>query len=219
LGAYLDCTSISDFTDRFPTVSAHAHSVDLNPSTDLLPVSPAAHYYMGGIDADLRGRTSIEGLWAVGECSSTGVHGANRLASNSRRVGLVFGANVAIDVAQSLVEPDGKPETTPEALDLPLVAGPALEDLRQLMWDRVGLVRIGSGLWEARNGLLELESVLRRTIAGRVAVELSLMITLAALRRSESRGGHYRADYPELDPVQAHRTLVDPVRAAMVPVE
>jgi L-aspartate oxidase len=219
LGAYLDCTSISDFTERFPTVSAHAHSVDLNPSTDLLPVSPAAHYYMGGIDADLRGRTSIEGLWAVGECSSTGVHGANRLASNSLLEGLVFGANVAIDVAQSLVEPDGKPETTPEALDLPLVAGPALEDLRQLMWDRVGLVRIGSGLWEARNGLLELESVLRRTIAGRVAVELSLMITLAALRRSESRGGHYRADYPELDPVQAHRTLVDPVRAAMVPVE
>jgi L-aspartate oxidase len=99
---------------------------------------------------------------------------------------------------------------------LPLVAGPALEELRQLMWDRVGLVRIGSGLWEARNGLMELEPILRRTISGRVAVELSLMIVLAALRRSESRGGHYRADYPEPDPLQAHRTLIDPTRVNLV---
>jgi L-aspartate oxidase len=86
------------------------------------------------------------------------------------------------------------------------------------MWDRVGLVRTGPGLWEARNSLLELESVLRRTVAGRVAVELALMVTLAALRRSESRGGHYRADYPEPDPMQEHRTLIDPARAQMTGV-
>lgn len=218
LGAYLDCTAINDFTDRFPTVSAHAHSVGLNPTGDLLPVSPAAHYYMGGIDADINGRTSLPGLWAVGECSSTGVHGANRLASNSLLEGLVFGARVAADVAASTSDPEGEIRAPKESLDLPLVAGPALEDLRQLMWDRVGLVRVGSGLWEARNGLLELEPVLQRTIAGRVAVELALMVVLAALRRSESRGGHYRADYPEPDPLQAHRTLVDPLRVDMVPV-
>lgn len=218
LGAYLDCTSISDFSERFPTVSAHAHSVELNPSTDLLPVSPAAHYYMGGIDADIHGRTSLEGLWAVGECSSTGVHGANRLASNSLLEGLVFGAKVAVDVGENLLDVSGESRAPKEALDLPLIAGPALEDLRQLMWDRVGLVRVGSGLWEARNGLMDLEPILHRTIAGRVAVELSLMIVLAALRRSESRGGHYRADYPEPDPLQAHRTLVDPTRADMVSI-
>lgn len=217
-GAYLDCRSIPDFGERFPTVNAHAHSVELDPTRDLLPVSPAAHYYMGGIDADFNGRTSRAGLWAVGECSSTGVHGANRLASNSLLEGLVFGARVATDVAENLQETSGEPMAAKEALDLPLVAGPALEDMRQLMWDRVGLVRVGSGLWEARNGLMDLEAVLRRTIAGRVAVELSLMIVLAALRRSESRGGHYRADYPEPDPLQAHRTLVDPARADLVVV-
>ncbi len=218
MGAYLDARSLVNFAERFPTVNAHAHSVGLDPEHDLLPVSPAAHYYMGGIDADSSGRTSIHGLWAVGECSSSGVHGANRLASNSLLEGLVFGARASVDVGRNLVEPTGEPMAAKEAFDLPLVAGPALEELRQIMWDRVGLVRTGAGLWEARNHLLELENVLRRTIAGRVAVELSLMVVLAALRRSESRGGHYRADYPEPDPMQEHRTLIDPTRADLVAV-
>jgi L-aspartate oxidase len=99
-----------------------------------------------------------------------------------------------------------------------LIAGPALDDLRQIMWDRVGLVRSGSGLWEARNHVFELAGVLRRTISGRIAAELSLMVILAALRRSESRGGHYRADYPEPDPLQEHRSLTDATRADMVAV-
>jgi L-aspartate oxidase len=218
MGAYLDARSLVNFADRFPTVNAHAHSVGLDPEQDLLPVSPAAHYYMGGIDADSNGRTSIEGLWAVGECSSSGVHGANRLASNSLLEGLVFGARASVDIGRNLVEPSGEPRAPKEAFDLPLVAGPALEELRQIMWDRVGLVRTGAGLWEARNHLLELENVLRRTIAGRVAADLSLMVVLAALRRSESRGGHYRADYPEPDPMQEHRTLLDPTRADLVVV-
>jgi L-aspartate oxidase len=214
-GAYLDASSIMNFADRYPTVYAHAISVGLDPSEHLLPVSPAAHYYMGGIDADVNGRTSVPGLWAVGECSSTGVHGANRLASNSLLEGLVFGARVSADVAANLLEPAGEPTAPKEAFDLPLVAGPALEDLRRIMWERVGLVRTGDGLWEARSNILEMETVLRRTIAGRVAFELSLMVVLAALRRSESRGGHYRADYPEPDPMQEHRTLIDPTRAEM----
>jgi L-aspartate oxidase len=218
LGAYLDARSIINFSDRFPTVNAHAHSVGLDPTQDLLPVSPAAHYYMGGIDADLNGRTSLHGLWAVGECSSTGVHGANRLASNSLLEGLVFGTRVSLDVAQNLIDPVGEARAPKEALDLPLLAGPALEDLRQIMWDRVGLVRTGDGLWQARNNILDLDSVLRRTVAGRVAAELSLMVVLAALRRSESRGGHYRADYPEADPMQEHRSLIDPTPADTVAV-
>jgi L-aspartate oxidase len=217
-GAYLDARNIINFHERFPTVTAHAFSVGLDPSEHLLPVSPAAHYYMGGVDADSVGRTSLKGLWAVGECSSIGVHGANRLASNSLLEGLVFGARVAVDVGSGLVEPGGQPMASKESMDLPMVAGPVLQDLRQVMWDRVGVVRTGDGLWQARNHIMEMDSVLRRTIAGRVAADLSLMIVLAALRRSESRGGHYRADYPEPDPMQEHRTLIDPVSVDLVPV-
>lgn len=209
-GAYLDARSISNFHERFPTVTAHAMSVDLDPVQDLLPVSPAAHYFMGGIDSTPDGRTSVPGLWAVGECSSTGVHGANRLASNSLLEGLVFGARVAIDVDQHQIAPPGEVRVSKEALDLPVLPGPVLEDLRKVMWDRVGLIRTGDGLWAARNAILEMDSVLRRTITGSHASDLALMMILAALRRSESRGGHYRADYPEPDPTQRHRVLIDP---------
>jgi L-aspartate oxidase len=173
---------------------------------------------MGGIDADSNGRTSVAGLWAVGECSSTGVHGANRLASNSLLEGLVFGARVAADVIIGTVDPPSRAAAPKEAWDLPMVPGPVLQDLRQVMWDRVGLVRTGDGLWEARNNLLELDPVLRRTIGGRVAADLAIHIVLAALRRSESRGGHYRADYPDEDPMQSHRTLIDLTPVEMVPV-
>jgi aspartate oxidase len=79
------------------------------------------------------------------------------------------------------------------------------------MWDRVGLVRTGSGLWDARNRLLELQPALMGSIPGRVAFEVAALVTTAALRRSESRGGHYRADYPERDPFQANRNLVEPI--------
>lgn len=208
--AYLDARSIANFHERFPTVTAHALSVGLDPETDLLPVSPAAHYFMGGIDADPDGRTSVDGLWAVGECASTGVHGANRLASNSLLEGLVFGARVAVDVSTRMVEPNGEIRVPKESLDLPVVAGPALDDLRQIMWDRVGLIRTGDGLWAARNAILELDTILKRTIAGGHAGELALLMVMSCLRRSESRGGHYRADYPETDPTQGHRNLIDP---------
>ncbi len=208
--AYLDARSIINVHERFPTVTAHALSVDLDPTDSLLPVSPAAHYYMGGIDADTNGRTSVPGLWAVGECASTGVHGANRLASNSLLEGLVFGARVANDVASSADADIRGVEVPGDGLELPVVAGPVVEELRGVMWDRVGLIRTGDGLWQARNAIVEMEPVLDRTLAGRNAADLALLITMAALRRSESRGGHYRADYPDEDPKQAMRGLVMP---------
>jgi L-aspartate oxidase len=214
--AYLDGRSIINFHERFPTVTAHALSVGLDPTEHLLPVSPAAHYYMGGIDTDTHGRTSVPGLWAVGECSSSGVHGANRLASNSLLEGLVFGARVALDVASRANSDFGEVEAPRDGLELPVVAGPVIEDLRQVMWDRVGLIRTGDGLWEARNAIVDMEQVLSRTIAGRNAAELALLTTMAALRRSESRGGHYRADYPDEDPKQAMRALVMPGAAETV---
>jgi L-aspartate oxidase len=216
--AYLDARSILNFHERFPTVTAHALSVGLDPRENLLPVTPAAHYFMGGIDADIQGRTSVPGLWAVGECASTGAHGANRLASNSLLEGLVFGARVAVDVeSRANFEYKGV-EVPKEGLDLPVVAGPVIEELRQVMWDRVGLIRTGDGLWEARNSIVDMERVLARTIAGRNAADLALLVTMAALRRSESRGGHYRADYPDEDPKQAMRALVVPGAADTVKV-
>ncbi len=217
--AYIDARRIPDFHERFPTVTAHALSVGLDPVEDLLPVSPAAHFFMGGVDVDLRGRTSVEGLWAVGECSASGVHGANRLASNSLLEGLVFGARVAGDVSSAMVAPSGDLRTPKDSLDLPVLAGPVLQDLRKIMWEQAGLIRTGVRLWDARNAILELSPVLRRTIAGRNAAELAGMMVMSALRRSESRGGHYRADYPDPDPMQEHRTLIDPGPVEMVSVQ
>lgn len=209
--AYLDCRSIVNFHERYPTATAHSLSVGLDPSDHLLPVSPAAHFYMGGIDADISGRTSVPGLWAVGECSSTGVHGANRLGSNSLLEGLVFGARVAADVAAHAEAVESPVVEVPEdGLELPVVAGPALEDLRQVMWDGVGLIRTADGLHEARNAVVEMEGVLSRTITGRNAAALSSLIISAALKRTESRGSHYRADHPELDQAQAVRQLTEP---------
>ena len=218
-GAYLDARMIGNFSSRFPTVYTHAQSIGLDPTTDPLPVSPAAHYFMGGIDAGVDGRTSMPGLWAVGECASTGAHGANRLASNSLLEGLVFGARVATDVSARAPRLGSGPFLVPsEAMDLPLRPGPAFEELRKLMWERVGLVRTGNGLWDARNQLLDLDPVLRRSVGGRVAADVARFVIPAALRRSESRGGHYRADYPEPDPLQAERTMVQATPVELVPI-
>ncbi|HUG31872.1 MAG TPA: L-aspartate oxidase [Acidimicrobiia bacterium] len=208
--AFLDTRSVVNFHERFPTVTAHAMSVGLNPSEHLIPVSPAAHFAIGGIDADTTGRTSVAGLWAVGECASTGVHGANRLSSNSLLEGLVFGARVALDVRSQGSFDGGDIEIPADALEMPVVAGPVVEDLREVMWDKVGLIRTGEGLQEARNAIMEMEPILDRTISGRNAADLAMLMTMAALGRSESRGGHYRADFPDEDPSQGVRSLVSP---------
>ena len=214
LGAFLDARHIHALPTRFPTVFAICQAAGLDPRTDLLPVSPAAHYYMGGVDADADGRTSLEGLWAVGEVASTGVHGANRLASNSLLEGLVFGARVATDVAAHLTPPKGPWVAPVGAFDLPLEGGEEIPEVRQLMWERVGLVRTGAGIYEAERRLLtDLWDVLHTSIAGRVAAEVAGLVMAAAMRRTESRGGHYRADYPDLDPLQEQRVLVEPTRA------
>lgn len=210
-GAFLDARGIEGLRERFPTVSALCATAGLDPSVDLLPVSPAAHYFMGGIDTDSTGRTSLPGLWAVGECASTGVHGANRLASNSLLEGLVFGARAATDITADGEASRREGSAPAAAYELPTDPVPEIEDLRRVLWDRVGLVRTGSGLWEARNRTLDVESSLMKTVPGRVAFDVARLVIAAALRRSESRGSHYRADYPEPDRFQEARNLVDPI--------
>ncbi len=207
---YMDLRKVININDRLPTLTAHALSVGLDPVENLLPVAPAAHFLIGGIDVDLRGRTSLDGLWAVGESAASGVHGANRLASNSLLEGLVFGARVAADVAGRIEAPVGRLWAPKEALELPVAAGPMLEEMRKLMWGRVGPVRNGVGLAEAHDALLEMESVMQRTITGRNAHGMASMMVIAALRRSESRGCHFRADHPRPDPMQRHRMLLQP---------
>ena len=174
-----------------------------------MPVAPAAHYHMGGIAVDGQGRTSLAGLWACGEVASTGVHGANRLASNSLLEALVFGSRVAEDLraAAGRAFPSGR--------RVPAVHSATRRDaelqlsIRRVMWEKVGLVRDEKGLSTA---LDELEAMAEShpRIAGEARNLLSVgrLVTAAALARRESRGGHYRSDFPLPDPDWQRRIQV-----------
>ncbi len=217
-GAFLDARHLADgFPERFPTVFALAMAHGLDPRTDLLPVAPAAHYSMGGIDTDLGGRSSLPGLFAVGEASSTGVHGANRLASNSLLEGLVFGARVATMLPSD--RPAAHPVVPVGALDLSWGRGPEHAELRALMSRHAGVARTGDGLGSLADWLAAAH-VLDHTIDGRNARLLARLVTQAALVRTESRGGHHRLDFPEPDPAQAlrRRVVPSPVSARPLPV-
>ncbi|HXH08061.1 MAG TPA: FAD-binding protein, partial [Vicinamibacterales bacterium] len=219
--------------DRFPLLSATCRRAGLDLARDPIPVSPAAHYLMGGVATDLWGRTSIPGLFAAGESACTGVHGANRLASNSLLEGLVFGARagramrawVARDEwpeasARETLTPDGPPGEAPDASGATV---PDADTIRDLMWHDVGLFRDRDGLDRAL-GLLEpawraVEARLAREPAGRRAcwTTLSLLtvgrlIARAARRREESRGAHFRSDFPARDDLHWCRRAFETIR-------
>ncbi|WP_291832197.1 L-aspartate oxidase [Brevundimonas sp.] len=200
-GAYLDARAAvgAHFPDEFPAVFAACMHAGLDPRETPIPVAPGAHYHMGGIAAGLDGRTSLPGLFAVGECAATGVHGANRLASNSlleaaafgRRTGRAAGAEAGGEgrVVQAVVAPDLAPE--------------ALTALRVAMSDNVGVVRDAAGLTRA----LALMERLEQEARGALPVIAARLIAGAALERRESRGGHYRSDYPDTDADARHTRL------------
>ena len=201
---WLDATGFphGEFARRFPTVDAHCRRQGCDPARDLIPVSPAAHYTMGGVWTDVWGRTSIPGLYACGETAATGVHGANRLASNSLLEGLVFGSRVAEALAGASavgVVRHPEPEPLTLGLDSRAVLG-ARASIRARMWQDVGILRDGVGLERARGTLarwaaappgddLEARETVNLAVVGWAMAE-------AALRRQESRGAHHRLDFP-----------------------
>lgn len=204
-GAFLDATkALGDaFADHFPTVYASCIASGIDPSKQPIPIAPAAHYHMGGVAVDARGRTSIDGLWAGGEVSCTGAHGANRLASNSLLEAVVFAARIAEDI-------DGRSfaaRATP-SYDVPrnCAVPPSAEvSLRALMSSHVGVVRDGDDLADAVRTFAIMEQSVGN-IALRNMATTALIVATAAWSRRESRGGHYRSDYPSENPALAFRT-------------
>jgi len=197
---FLDCREAigEKFSAHFPTVYAACQSAGIDPAHQPIPVAPAAHYHMGGIATDARGRSSLEGLWAVGECASTGLHGANRLASNSLLEALVFGARAADDLKSSIVPRIGS--GTPPAPSR-FAAAPPPRALRDAMAKNVGLERDEAGLRAALETIAAIErasggepSLLNMTAAAKLTAA-------AALTRRESRGAQFRTDYPKTDAV------------------
>ena len=209
---------------RFPTIAQACHVAGLDLAADRIPVSPAAHYVMGGVETDLHGRTSIPQLFAAGEVACTGLHGANRLASNSLLEGLVFGARAADAMTAALrgaALPSPEAQTVTPATDA--ASAPNAFAVRDLMWRHAGLVRSRAGLDEAVRRLHAWRTATealrvaapgnreRRRLASLATV--GYLIARAALRREESRGGHFRADFPQRDDIHWRKHCADVLRA------
>ncbi|MEP6992553.1 MAG: FAD-binding protein, partial [bacterium] len=197
---YLDARKLGrGFAKRFPGIFALCGARGIDPRKDLIPVTPAAHYMMGGVVSDLNGRSTMARLWAVGEVSRTGVHGANRLASNSLLEGLVFAERVARDlVAAAALSrlPTVKKWTVPPLPDRG-AAQVAADRVREVMWRYAGIARTASGLRTAAANLDDIEQLLPEGATEELnLVQTAQRIVEGAMRRRESRGGHYRSDFP-----------------------
>lgn len=193
---------------RFPAVAEACEKAGLDPVSQAIPVAPAAHYHMGGVDTDAEGRSSLDRLWVCGEASSTGLHGANRLASNGLLEALVFARICAVGIAAELggvAAPDNVAPDFPPG-DIP-VNEDALQRMRRAMTDGVGVVRDAEGLKKALGVIAEVEAA-ACTETMRNMTATATLIAAGALAREESRGGHFRSDFPESDPDMAQRTKI-----------
>jgi L-aspartate oxidase len=207
-GAFLDAREAlgAHFADKFPTVHASCMAAGIDPAKQPIPVAPAAHYHMGGISVDTRGRTSLKGLWAGGEVSSTGAHGANRLASNSLLEAVVYAARIAEDIGDSpIAAPARLPGTLMDQQDRAMAA-PEEKSLRAIMTSHVGVIRHGDRLAEAVRAFAAVERD-TANIALRNMATTALLVAASAWARRESRGAHYRIDYPTVKPALANRTM------------
>jgi L-aspartate oxidase len=205
---------------RFPGIAATCARYGIDIGRDPIPTSPCAHYMMGGVKIDLWGRTSIPGLFAAGEVACSGVHGANRLASNSLLEGLVFGARAGRAALEDRPAP-GPPSVVVEGVEAirsvdPERAAAAVDALKSLMWEEVGILRDGGGLRRALAGTLELETGLgpraltREGLEARNLLFVGRLITESALGREESRGSHYRSDAPAREPGRGRHSIIAP---------
>lgn len=196
------------FPDAFPTVFAYCKAEGIDPRVDLIPVAPAAHYHMGGIAVDENARTSLPGLWAIGECASTGAHGANRLASNSLLEAIVFGARAATNVAHVARDDEKAATTATPTIGETAPTALALAMLRKTMTLNVGLERNADDLASALATIARLEHAGAGDPDLRNMTATATLIAAAALKRTESRGGHFRSDFPKADPTWAKRTFL-----------
>jgi L-aspartate oxidase len=204
---YLDLTHLdaAHLEKRFPRIYATCLRYNIDITTDLIPIRPAAHYAMGGVRTDLEGRATLPGLYAAGEAAATGVHGANRLASNSLLEGVVFGARAGRKMRDELRRAPGKVQTKPRAAysNGPVDAGveELVKEIQDLMWQDVGIVRERRGLTRALEKLNSLGSRVvhpktRRAYEAANIHAAGTLVARSALAREESRGAHYRTDFP-----------------------
>lgn len=208
---YLDLTDLdAEHTKRrFPRIYATCLQYNIDITSELIPIRPAAHYAMGGVRTDLDGRATLPGLYAAGEAAGTGVHGANRLASNSLLEGLVFGARAGRKMRDDLkIHSKSVSKKSPAAAysngPLPVPVETTITQIQELMWKQVGIVRTGSGLKQAIKTLEELCPQLahprsRREYEARNLQIAGALVARSALAREESRGAHYRTDFPDHD--------------------
>lgn len=197
----------ADILTRFPAVAEACARAGIDPVHQPIPVAAAAHYHMGGVAADAQGRTSLDGLWVCGEVASTGLHGANRLASNGVLEAVVFAGRVAEDVTRTIAP---RPDCPPLSLKFHPGGVPidpqVVAQLRQTMTDHVGVRRTEAGLRTALRQIASLAASHATCIDFQNMSATATLIASAALARRESRGAHWRDDFPHSDPAQATRS-------------
>lgn len=216
---YLDLAPLAEKVKmRFPTITKTCAQYGIDIASQMIPIAPAAHYMMGGVQTNLSGETSVKGLYACGEVACQGVHGANRLASNSLLDGLVFGHRIvehskSIFAAKQVSQPADFANSELNPCSHGIIRG-VKENVQRIMWEKVGIVRNGSGLTEAVQELERMEKVMSAEAYGQEDVETYNILTVggliarAALIRRESRGGHYRQDFTLRDDVHWKKHVV-----------